>query len=102
MFKNISNTDNLTTPQILMKWAIKNNEYYMVYILYTELNIGIPNTLLYKLPDKQHFGSVKDFLDTSDTKSTNNEYLNKIFVLFKKSKYKRLPEWRDKYGYKLS
>jgi hypothetical protein len=85
-----------------MEWAIKNKEYYMVYILYTELNIGIPNSFLYKLPVKRNFTSVQDFLDTSDCVQSNDKYLNDLFMLFKKSKYTKLKDWGNVFGYILN
>lgn len=86
-----------------MKWALESKDYYMVYILYTEYDTGIPNYLLYSsLPSKNVFGSVEDLKNSNDTKYSQDEYVNKIFVLFKRSKYKRLPEWNNNYGYTLS
>ena len=91
-----------TVQTILMKWALENQDYYMVYILYTEYNTGIPNSLLYKLPEKESFGSVNDFLGSDGTKHGQDEYLVKIFVSFKHSKYKRLTEWDNSFGYTQS
>jgi hypothetical protein len=88
---------------ILMKWALESKDYYMAYILYTEYNTGIPNSLLYGLlPSKKMFSSISDFEESCDTKYSQDKYLNKIFVLFKLSKYKRLSEWDNKYGYILN
>ena len=90
-----------TVQPILMKWAFENNDYYMAYILYTEYNTGIPNSFLYNLPEKKNFKSINEFLGSDGSKQSNNEYLDKIFVSFKHSKYKRLPEWGNSFGYTL-
>ena len=91
----------MNLQQILMEWSFNNQEYYVAYILYTEFNIGIPNYLLYSLPNKRVFGSVNDFLGNSDTKQGDDKYLQKIFDTFRYSKYTKLPEWGNKYGYKI-
>ena len=85
---------------ILMKWSLENKEYYMSYILYTEFNVGIPNKLLYNLPDKKLFTSMGDFLSTHNTKNSSDKYLSLLYKLFKESKYTSLPNWRGSYGYK--
>lgn len=82
-----------------MKWAFENKDYYMAYILYTEYNIGIPNVLLYSLPSRSTYASVNDFITHHESKYTDDEYLNKIFVLFKSSKYKKLSDWDNRFGY---
>lgn len=93
----------MSVQTILMKWALESNDYYMAYILYTEYNTGIPNSLLYRcLPSKKVFGSITDFTDSCDIKYTKDGYLNKIFVLFKSSTYKRLSDWDNNYGYSLN
>jgi hypothetical protein len=85
-----------------MTWAFESKDYYMAYILYTEYNTGIPNSLLYKLPSKHFFRSIDDFMETNNNKTSQDEYLNKIFKSFKLSKYTRLPEWDDSFGYKYT
>lgn len=85
-----------------MKWAFEHKEYYMAYILFTEYRLGIPNYLLYTLPNKRVFVSARDFLSTNGTKNIQDKYLNKIFVLFRSSKYTKLPEWDNRIGYKSS
>lgn len=91
----------LKVQQILMEWAFKSKEYYMAYILYTEYGIGIPNKFLYGLESKIYFSSVSDFISNSDVKYIDNEYLEKIFNTFKYSKYTKLQEWNNSYGYKF-
>lgn len=88
------------TKKILMKWAIESQDYYMAYILYTSFDTGIPTYLIYSFPDKKYFGSAQEFLGTSNDKNTNDKYLNELYILFKSSKYMKLPEWDNKYGYK--
>ena len=90
-----------TVQQILMKWAFENKEYYMAYILYKEYNTGIPNYLLYNLPSKNFFSSINDLVDSNHNKISNDKYLTKIFISFRNSKYIKLPEWDNIFGYKL-
>lgn len=85
-----------------MEWAFNSKEYYMVYILYTEYGVGIPNRFLYQLESKKTFGSVDDFLKTLDVKTSYDKYLNKIFATFKHSQYTKLDEWDGSYGYRYS
>lgn len=86
--------------KIMMEWSLKNEEYHTAFILYTEFGIGIPNSLLYALPEKKSFGSVRDLMQTDSCKHSCDEYLSKIMASFKKSKYCRLPEWDNKHGYR--
>ena len=80
--------------KILMKWGLENHKYDMVHFIYTELNIGIPVSYLYKLPGQ------KSSLNTLDTYSSTNYEINKILSLFPKSKYTKLEEWGGLYGYR--
>lgn len=92
----------MSLPTILMKWAFEKRDYYMAYILYTEFNTGIPNSLLYGLPSKRMFKSATEFISDNDTRvAGRDKYLSKIFEYFKRSKYTRLPEWNNSFGYKL-
>ena len=70
-------------------------------ILYKEYNTGIPNYLLYNLPSKIFFSSINDLVDSNHNKISNDKYLSKIFISFRNSKYIRLPEWDNIFGYKL-
>jgi hypothetical protein len=91
-----------TVQQILMEWAFKNEEYYMAYMLYTEFDTGIPNFLLYSLKKKTYFNSIENFLKTSECFAhVTDKYLQKIFVLFKKSNFIKLKNWDNSYGYIL-
>ena len=85
---------------ILMKWALENKDYYMAYILYDEFNVGIPNHLLYSLPSKNSFSSIENLMDTNDTKISQDKDLDNILQSFRKSKYTRLPEWNNSFGYR--
>ena len=83
-----------------MKWALENKDYYMAYILYNELNVGIPNHLLYSLPSKNFFSSIDNFMNTNYTKISRDKHLDNILKSFRKSKYTRLPEWNNSFGYR--
>ena len=85
---------------ILMKWAFEYKDYFMIYTLFTEFNTGIPNSLLYSLPSRQSFRSFNDFSRSNSSKSSKDKYLNRIFTLFKSSKYIKLSEWENTYGYR--
>lgn len=84
---------------ILMKWALENKEYYTAYVLYNEFNVGIPNHLLYALPSKKKFSSISNFMENNDNKISQDEYLDNILLSFRTSKYTRLPEWNNSFGY---
>lgn len=87
--------------KILLEWSFTNKDYYMAYILFTEFNIGIPNFLLYSLEDNKKYNSIKEFINDNCSKNINDKYLNDIAILLKKSKYIRLSEWDNKYGYRF-
>jgi hypothetical protein len=87
--------------QILMKWALENQEWKMVYYLYTELNVGIPGKYLYKIEDKKTFTSIDNFLNHSSDIYCLNIFFQELAKLFKKSKWSKLIEWSDTYGYRL-
>ena len=86
---------------ILLEWSIKNKEYFMSYILYTEFKVGIPIFLLYTIEEKMLYNSISEFLNTSSYKHTKDFYSSKIFTTLKRSKYIRLVEWNDKFGYRF-
>ena len=87
--------------KILVEWSINAREYETVYFIYTNFSIGIPGKFLYKLPDVNIFNSLETFISNNDTKKIDNEYLEKLFALFKESKYTKLKDWGDSYGYKI-
>ena len=86
--------------QILMEWSLNNNEYETSFILYN-LGIGIPAKFLYKIPEKNSFQSTEEFLNSDTIKYSTDIYINKLSILFKTSKYTRLEEWNNLYGYRL-
>ena len=90
--------DYILLLKILTEWSLKNKEYELALIIYKEFNIGIPVSLLYKLPTQNIFSSISSL-------KNNNELINydtileKLFNLFLKSKYTTLINWSNKYGY---
>lgn len=86
--------------KILLEWSIFSKEYYLTYFIFLTFNIGIPVEFLYKLPDNNIFLSIDSFMTNNDIKYSNDIYLQQLFILLKKSKYKRLEAWNNKYGYK--
>lgn len=91
--------DILLLIKIILEWSIISKEYYIVFFIYENFNIGIPNSLIYKLPKNNKFLSLTNFNIRNDTLNVDDYYLNKLFLEFKKSKYKKLKLWNDKYGY---
>ena len=37
-----------------MEWSLKNEEWFLVVLLFEHMKIGIPNKFLYKLPQKKN------------------------------------------------
>lgn len=87
--------------KILTEWSINNKQYDVLYFIYTNFNIGIPVKFLYKLENKNLYFCLTSFVNGHETKYIKDENLKKIVNLFKKSKYKRLKEWNNIYGYSL-
>jgi hypothetical protein len=88
--------------KILIKWGFETKNYDMILFIYTNFNIGIPVTLLYKLEDKNMFSSLNSFISENRLmKKLNDEYLKELFNLFLSSKYRRLKDWDNRYGYSL-
>ena len=83
--------------KILTKWSFESKEYEMLYFIYNEFNIGIPIKFLYKIPDKNVFSSLNSFFDEKDNKQIDD----KLCKLIKKSKYQRLGNFDNLYGYKI-
>ena len=83
--------------KILTKWSLESKEYEMLYFIYNEFNIGIPIKFLYKIPDKNVFSSLNSFFDEKDNKQIDD----KLCKLIKKSKYQRLGNFDNLYGYKI-
>ena len=84
--------------KILTEWALKNKEYNLALVIYQEFNIGIPVNLLYKLPTQNSFSSISTLKNNNELINYDNT-LEKLFNLFLNSKYTRLTNWSNKYGY---
>lgn len=80
---------------ILMKWGLEKKDYEFVYRLYTEYSIGIPANLIYSLPEKYSFVNEESILNSP------NIFMNNLFALFRESKWARLKNWNNSYGYIL-
>jgi len=85
--------------KILIEWSIKSKEYNMLLFLYTNFEIGIPARLIYKLPSQNVFMSLSSFNEKNEYKKVDDKYLDNLFCIFKKSKYKKLKNWNESYGY---
>lgn len=86
--------------KILMQWGLENKEYKMVYFLYNNFEIGIPNTYIYRMDQKTTFDNIKDAMENNHTISgKKNVWLQKILDLFPKSRWIRLPLWEGRWGY---
>jgi hypothetical protein len=86
--------------QILMKWSLETKNYSMSYFLYTDFNIGIPVKYIYNLTCKNSFNSIESFLKDNETKVVYDNDFQNISSLFSVSKYKKLEEWNNSYGYR--
>ena len=86
---------------ILMKWSLENNEYQLVYFLYSEFYIGIPNTYIYKMQKRKIFNSIDDFTDNHNIITGNGDiWLIKLLEEFKNnSQWIKLPLWDQRWGY---
>lgn len=91
--------DYLLLAKILLKWSVENKEYTLTYFLYTNIHIGIPTKFLYLLPIKNIYSSLGDFLTNNNVIYTDDYYLRKLLDKFKLSKYTRLNNWNNEYGY---
>ena len=87
--------------KIMMKWSLDNKDYEIAYYLYTEHFIGIPINYIYKFPTKKLFSNVNCFLNNNDSIISNDKHLINLLKIFKKSKYIRLEEWDNSYGYRF-
>lgn len=92
--------DFLLLLKILLEWSFKSKEYKIIHFIYTNFNIGIPNSFLYLLEDKSKFNSLNNFFNENESKLCEDIYLRQLIIKLKKSKYKVLEEWNNKYGYK--
>jgi len=87
--------------QIIMKWSIENEEWETVLKLYTIYGIGIPVRYLYILPKKNLYENLNTALQRNqEIELYSNDFnLRKLLSLFQHSKWKRLEEWSNSYGY---
>ena len=85
-----------------MKWGLKNQEYNLVKFIYIEMNFGIPVKYLYYLPEKNYFNNLSNFLSNSqhNIRTVYDDTMLDIIYNFKISKYQKLAEWNNSYGYK--
>ena len=93
--------DYILLLKILMEWSVNSKENELLYFIYSNFNIGIPVRFLYKLPDNNIFFSLSSFNSNNDIKNSDDKDLNNLFKLLKKSKYTKLEEWNNSYGYRL-
>ena len=93
--------DYILLLKILVEWSVESKEYELLKFIYTGFNIGLPNRFLYRLPDHNIFYSLSSFNSKNDLKKIEDENLEQLFYMFKRSKYTRLEYWEDSYGYKI-
>jgi hypothetical protein len=87
--------------KILTTWSINNNEFELLYYLYCNFDIGIPNRYIYKFPTYSHFNSLQS-LKNNNTVKVDNLFLKNLIQIFKtKSKFTQLKNWNNNYGYIL-
>lgn len=60
--------------RILMCWGLEKKEYELVYFLYNNFEIGIPNTYIYKMDQKTTFDNIKDVMENNNTISGKKIY----------------------------
>jgi len=85
--------------KILTEWSLKSKEYGMLLFLYTNFDLGIPTRLIYLIPNENVFMSLSSFNERNEYKKVDNKELENLFSIFKKSKYKKLKNWDESYGY---
>lgn len=85
--------------KILIEWSLKSKEYTMANFIYSNFNIGIPVKLIYSLPKQSNFFSFNAFMKGHENLNIKDDNLRQLFENFKKSKYKQLKDWDNKYGY---
>jgi len=94
--------DSQLVMKILMTWGLDNEDYEIILNLYRDYRVGIPAKYIYKFPTKKTFSSVSSFLSDHNTCSTDdNDHLARLLILFKESKWCKLGEWNNSYGYRL-
>jgi hypothetical protein len=86
--------------QIMMKWSLESRDWETVLVLYKVYNVGIPVKYVYRLPKKNVYNSVSEAIDSNNIElSSDNPHLQELLLLFQRSRWKRLTEWTDSYGY---
>ena len=93
----------LEVSKVLIEWSLKKEEWYIALMLYKYVNIGIPNTFLYKMPQKNVYNSLETVLKNKDEiiiSFNNSVMLKNLFKLFKSSKWCKLIEWNGLFGYR--
>lgn len=88
---------------ILVDWCCKNNEFELLFYLFTLLNIGVPNKYLYLLQNKKNiFNSLNSFFTPSIPRFSgyDHHFYNQLLDAFQKSKFQQLIEWNNLYGYR--
>jgi hypothetical protein len=93
--------NTIDLKKILMEWSVKSGEFYMSYILFSYLDTPIPNNLLYQLNYKRKFSSAKDFLKSHSHVGNKDRDLSCLVNKIKKSYYRSLPEYNNRYGYSI-
>ena len=87
--------------QIMMKWSLESKEWETTLALYTIYGVGIPARYIYKLPKKKVYLSVADSIQGHNNIElfSDDPHLRELLSLFPCSKWKRLTEWANSYGY---
>ena len=86
--------------QIMMKWSLESKDWETVLALYKVYNVGIPVKYVYRLPKKNMYNSVTEAIGSNNIEiSSDKPHLRELLLLFPYSKWKRLTEWNDSYGY---
>jgi hypothetical protein len=92
--------DRTELAKIMMKWSLESQDWEVVLALYTIYNIGIPVQYIYKFPQKNIYNSIREVTGSDDIELYSaNPSLRELLSLFPQSKWKRLTEWDDSYGY---
>jgi len=96
----MENLSNIT--KLLMEWSLKNEEWFLVVLLFEHMKIGIPNKFLYKLPQKKNQNTYDALTNKDETIlfHNNSSLLQHLLLSFKFCKWTKLDEWDGLYGYR--
>lgn len=84
-----------------MKWSLEAGDWDMVHTLYTVYQVGIPVKYIYSLPQRKKFTTSSALQNGGDVElSTHDPKLREVLSLFPRSKWNRLEEWDNSYGYR--